>query len=190
MTQECQRAVVGDRAVLHDLAAAAAPAIDAAARLATAARSRGVPVVHCVVERRPDGAGSNANARLFSAFAERGIDLVRGGEGVQVVPELGPEPDDLVLARLHGVGPMGGTDLDPVLRNLGVDTIVAVGVSLNVGLTNLVMDAVNAGYRVVVPSDAVAGVPVEYGEAVLANTLSLLATLTDADTVIEAWAGS
>ena len=60
---------------------------------------------------------------------------------------------------------MGGTDLDAILRNLGVTTIVAVGVSLNVAIPNLVMDAVNAGYRVVLPRDAVAGIPAEYGDA-------------------------
>ena len=38
---------------------------------------------------------------------------------------------------------MGGTDLDAVLRNLGVSTIVVVGVSLNIAIPNLVMDAVN-----------------------------------------------
>ena len=48
-------------------------------------------------------------------------------------------------SRWHGVGPMGGTDLDAILRNLGVTTIVAVGVSVNIAITNLVMDAVNAG---------------------------------------------
>ena len=54
---------------------------------------------------------------------------------------------------------MGGTDLDAILRNLGVTTIVAVGVSLNIAIPNLVMDAVNAAYRVVLPRDAVAGLP-------------------------------
>ena len=73
---------------------------------------------------------------------------------------------------------MGGTDLDAVLRNLGVSTIVVVGVSLNIAIPNLVMDAVNAAYRVVVPRDAVAGIPTEYGNAIIDNTLSLLATIT------------
>ena len=95
-----------------------------------------------------------------------------------MLPELGPEPTDLVLSRWHGVGPMGGTDLDAVLRNLGVSTIVVVGVSLNIAIPNVVMDAVNAAYRVVVPRDAVAGIPAEYGAAIIANTLSLLATIT------------
>ncbi|MGY4652400.1 hypothetical protein ACVWWN_006196 [Mycobacterium sp. URHB0021] len=39
------------------------------------------------------------------------------------------------MTRWHGIGPMGGTDLDAVLRNLGVSTIVAVGVSVNLAIT-------------------------------------------------------
>ena len=74
-----------------------------------------------------------------------------------------------------------------ILRNLGVTTIVAVGVSLNVAIPNLVMDAVNAGYRVVLPRDAVAGIPAEYGDAIIDNTLALLATVTTTDDLIEAW---
>jgi len=46
-----------------------------------------------------------------------------------------------------------------VLRNLGIRTIVAAGVSVNVALSNLVFDGVNVGYQVVVPRDAVAGLP-------------------------------
>ena len=53
---------------------------------------------------------------------------------------------------------MSGTDLDPVLRNLGVTTIVVAGVSVNVAITNLVMDAVNRGSTWCCP-DAVCGVP-------------------------------
>jgi biuret amidohydrolase len=49
------------------------------------------------------------------------------------------------------------------------------------------MDAVNAGYRVVLPRDAVAGVPEEYVNAVIDNTLSLLATVVTTDELIEAW---
>ncbi len=82
---------------------------------------------------------------------------------------------------------MGGTDLDSILRNLGVTTIVAVGVSVNVAITNLVMDAVNAAYRVVLPRDAVAGIPADYAGAIIDNTLSLLATVTTTDDLIEEW---
>jgi nicotinamidase-related amidase len=89
---------------------------------------------------------------------------------------------------MHGIGPMWGTDLDPILRNVGVRTIIAVGVSVNIGITNLVMDAVNAGYQVVLPRDAVAGLPSDYAEAIIDNTLSLLATVTTSNEVIGAWA--
>jgi nicotinamidase-related amidase len=79
------------------------------------------------------GLGSNHKAALF-AIGRRGVDIAPGSPGASLLPELGPEPTDLVLSRYHGVGPMGGTDLDAVLRNLGVSTIVAVGVSLNVAI--------------------------------------------------------
>jgi nicotinamidase-related amidase len=104
-----------------------------------------------------------------------------------LVPEFGPAESDVVLSRLHGVGPMGGTDLDAVLRNIGVTTIVGVGVSLNVGMLSFVLDAVNAGFDFVLPVDAVAGVPADYARAVVDNTMSLLATLTTTDAVIDAW---
>jgi nicotinamidase-related amidase len=107
--------------------------------------------------------------------------------GGSVLPELGPEPSDFVLGRLHGLGPMGGTDLDAILRNLGVTTVVATGVSVNVAIPNLVMDAVNLGYQVVVPRDSVAGVPTAYADAVVDNTLALIATITTTDQLIDVW---
>jgi nicotinamidase-related amidase len=65
---------------------------------------------------------------------------------------------------------------------------VVTGVSVNVAVTNLVMDAVNRGYQVVLPRDAVAGVPADYADAVIDNTLSLLATVTTVDALVAAWA--
>ena len=187
VTQECQGAVIGPHAGLAALAEEARRvALPNIVRLLPAARAAGVHVVHCLVRRRPDGLGSNHNAKIF-AVGRGEVEIVPGTHGAAVLPELGPEPTDLVLSRWHGVGPMGGTDLDAVLRNLGVSTIVVVGVSLNIVIPNVVMDAVNAAYRVVVPRDAVAGIPTEYGEAIIANTLSLLATITTTDDLIRVW---
>jgi nicotinamidase-related amidase len=59
---------------------------------------------------------------------------------------------------------------------------------VNIAVTNLTFDAVNAGYQVVIPRDAVAGLPADYVEAVFANTLSLVATLTTAEEIIATWA--
>jgi nicotinamidase-related amidase len=187
VTQECQGAVMGPDAGLAALAdEARRVALPNIARLLPAARAAGVHVVHCLVQRRPEGLGSNHNAKIF-ALGRGNVDITPGTPGAALLPELGPGPTDLVLSRWHGVGPMGGTDLDAVLRNLGVSTLVVVGVSLNIAIPNLVMDAVNAAYRVIVPSDAVAGIPADYGAAMIANTLSLLATITTTDDLLQAW---
>ncbi|HMJ77793.1 MAG TPA: cysteine hydrolase [Iamia sp.] len=187
VTSEIQSGVVGSRSALPDLAAAAGPMITAVARLCAAARSADVVVVHGTAARRADGRGSNTNARLFAGVRKSPVALLPGSPEATVVPELGPEPSDIVLTRLHGLSPMAGTDLDAVLRNLGVTTIVVTGVSVNIAVTNLVMDAVNAGYQVVVPRDGVTGIPQAYADAVLDGTVALLATLTTVDEIIAAW---
>jgi nicotinamidase-related amidase len=178
VTQECQGGVIGANAALPRLAEIAhRVAVPNIARL----------VVHCVAMRREDGKGSNHNARLFMGMLKTGLPLTPGTEAVEVIPEIGVEPGDVCLSRLHGLGPMGGTDLDPILRNLGVTTIVGVGVSVNIAMLNFVMDAVNLGYQFVMPRDAVAGIPEEYARSVLDNTVSLLATLPTTDEVLAAW---
>jgi nicotinamidase-related amidase len=187
--QEVQNGVVGVPAVLPALAEAAA-AVDLVgncARLARAARGAGITVVHCTAETRDDRKGANHNARLFGGVQKSSVRLSPGSAAVQVPDEIGVDPADIVLPRYHGLGPMTGTQLDPILRNLGVTTIVGVGVSLNVGMTNLAFDAVNRGYQIVLPRDAVAGVPPDYADAVLENTLGIVATITTTPDVVAAW---
>jgi nicotinamidase-related amidase len=189
LTMELQRGVVGDRASIPDLAevVAARDVLGAAGRLAGAARSAGVRVVHCTAEFRPDRAGSATNAPLLAVMAKRPSHLLTGSPEAEVVPELGPDPRDLVVPRLSGVSPFTGTSLDVVLRNLGVRTVVATGVSVNLALLGLAIEAVNLGYRVVVATDAVAGTPAEYADAVLDGTLALLATRLTVDRIAEVW---
>jgi nicotinamidase-related amidase len=191
VTQECQEGVIGKSSSLPGLAEGVARVgmIENAARLVRAARAAGVRVVHCTAERRPDGFGANRNARLFQYMAKAKTPLLPGSDAVRLVPELGPEPGDLVLARIHGLSPFQGTELDFVLRNEGVTTIVGVGVSINVAIQNFAFDAVNASYQMVIPRDAVAGFPAEYVEMVFAHTLGAIATLTTTSEVLAAWAG-
>jgi nicotinamidase-related amidase len=186
VTQECQIGVIGETSPLA-LKDAAQTIIPAIAALADAARAAGVPVIHCVAWRRADGRGSNENARLFKAMPKLGMDVTPGSKGAEVVPDIGPADGDLVLGRYHGLGPMGGTDLDAVCRNLGATTIVGVGVSVNVGMLNFAMDAVNAGYQFVMPRDCVAGVPADYADAVIDNTIALLATVVSSAEVMAQW---
>src|SRR5436305_8588975 len=189
VTSEVQRGVVGDSSALPELAAAARDAnlIPNVAELVRAARAAGVRVVHATAFHRGDGLGGNRNARLFAAMKRSSVGMVEGRPATEVVPEIGVEPSDIVMSRVHCLGPMGGTELDPVLRHMGVSTVVAVRVPVNVAIQNLAFDAVNNGYQVVIPRDAVAGVPADYADAVLDNTLSLVATLTTTGDLVSVW---
>jgi nicotinamidase-related amidase len=191
LTMEMQRGVIGDLAAVPLLAdvVAAQGTIARLARLLVAARPAGVRVVHCTAEFRADGAGSAANCPMLAAARRSPDRLLVGTESTHLVPQLGPEPSDLVSSRMHGMSPFTGTALDVTLRNLGVRTVVATGVSVNIGVLGMVIEAVNLGYQVVVPTDCVAGVPPDYADAVLTNTLAFLATRTTVERLMAAWSG-
>lgn len=188
VVSECQRMVVGDRSTLPALVEAAAPVLANIGRLVTAGRAAGVQVVHGTVDRRSDGKGPALNTR-FAALNEkrRRSGAVLDPADLEIVPEIPVDPADIVLARLHGMTPLTETGLDPILRNLGVGTIVATGVSLNVALAGMVIGAVDRGYQVVMPTDAVAGVPEEYGRAMIENTFSMVTRLTTTDELVSVW---
>jgi len=192
LTMELQRGVSGDLAAMKALAEElrTSGVIDAVARTCRAARTAGARVVHCTVVTRPDRAGRLDNCRILAASAKGADAFLVGSPGAEVMPELEPAPEDVEMPRLHGLTPFTGTSLDRVLRNMGVSTVVATGNSVNIGVLGLVLSAVDLGYQVVVPSDAVAGVPTSYTEAVLDNTISLLATLTTADELAATWAST
>ena len=187
VTQECQRGVMGDLSALPELAAAARVVLPNVTRLVEAARAARVPVIHCTAERRADGTGANSNARIFQYMAKSPTPLLPGSPAAEIVPEIKVSDADLVMPRLHGLSPFQGTELDSILRNLGVRTLVGVGVSVNVAIQNLTFDAVNAAYQMVIPRDAVAGFPDAYVAAVFRNTLNAVATLVATDQLIEVW---
>ena len=188
VTQEIQRGVIGDQSQLPELAAAARAALPQIAKLVAAARAAGAPVIHCTALRRGDGRGANANARIFQYMARAPVKLLPGSPAAAIVPEVQVADGDLVLPRYHGLSPFQGTELDFVLRNLGVRTVIGVGVSVNVAIQNLAFDAVNASYQVVIPRDAVAGFPATYVEAVFEHTLGAVATLVSTAELLAAWA--
>ena len=67
-------------------------------------------------------------------------------------------------------------------------TVVVVGVSLNVALMGLTIGLVNAGYQVVLPRDAVAGVPMDYAQSLIDGSYAFISTVVTTDDVIGAWA--
>ena len=192
LVQEMQNGVVGPESGLPMLAEAAAAAnlVEHVVQVVQAARMARVTVVHCTAENLENGFGANRNARLFAMARRAGLANQPGTDSVKPIPVLGPESGDVVLPRYHGLSPMCGSPLDQLLRNSGVSTVVVVGVSLNIAIPNLVFDAVNRSYQVVVVSDAVAGTPVEFGTQVLTHSLSLVATIVTSEQLVAAWSAS
>ncbi|MDI3388112.1 isochorismatase family protein [Streptomyces sp. B-S-A8] len=189
LTVECQQGVVGEDSALPELAREAreSGALGNVARLVAAAHAASVQVLHAVAERRPDGRGAGRNARLFRAAERLPVQQLSGTRAVRVAPPIEVAEEDFVVRRLHGLSPVAGTDVDPLLRNLGCRTLVVTGVSTNVAIPNAVFDAVNLGYTAVVPADAIAGVPSDYTPVMIRNTLSLVATVTATEDVLRTW---
>ncbi|MDA8046141.1 MAG: cysteine hydrolase family protein [Actinomycetota bacterium] len=194
VVNEMQRGVVGDRASLPMLVEAAAPAVAATGELVRVGRAAGVEVVHCVAANRVDAKGGMQNT-VFAARARKAAqehpprqeDVAAFSE---VVPEISVAPSDIVLPRLHSMSPFTDTGLDMILRNLGVSTVVAAGVSLNIGVFGLVIEAVNRAYDVVLVTDACAGVPIEYGRMVVDHSLGLLARRTTVAELSAIWSAT
>jgi nicotinamidase-related amidase len=186
---EMQRGVVGDLTKFPDLVDACIrnDVIANTRRLLGVARAAGVPVVHCMAAFRADRAGSYlGNSPFITALLKDPEHMLEGTGAVEVLPDLW-DPADLESRRGHGFSPFTGTSLDTLLRSLGISTVVATGVSLNLGIPGLALEAVNLGYRVAVVVDAVAGFPEEYATAVLRNTVSLLATRVTTEDLATAW---
>jgi nicotinamidase-related amidase len=193
LTREMQNGVGGEGALFRALVAELqrAGTLDTVLRLCDGARRAGARVVHCTVAARPDGAGSTENCKIFAMSAKQrrehgstATDL--GTPGAQLITGL-EDPRDIVVPRMHGMTPFTSTSLDQILRNLGVRTVVATGVSVNLGVFGMALTALDLGYQVVIPTDAVAGVPREYADAVLEHSLSLIATLTTTDELLALW---
>lgn len=197
VTMELQEGVIGDEALMGPLAEAvrANDVRSVVGQLCVSARRYGVPVVHCIAENRPDGLGSSDNCAVFAMNnrlrRETGnTPIDQGSPGSHLISEVGPEPTDLIVSRIHGLTPFTRTSLDQILRNMGVRTLIVVGVSLNIGVMGTVISAVDLGYNVILVRDGVCGVPQEYADAVLQHTMPLLATVVDSRDIESFWNGA
>lgn len=183
---ECQENVVGPSSHLAGLVASVASSgmLDHVARLLDCARETGAGVFYCTAELRDDGLGS-AKTPLMERLARAG----NPGESADtsVVKAVAPRHGDVVIARSHGMTGFYDTGLDACLRDRETRTVIPVGVSLNVGIVGTTIEAVNRGYRVIVPTDCVAADPPEYAEPFLRYTIRNLAYITQSETICEAW---
>jgi nicotinamidase-related amidase len=117
--------------------------IGRAARLASAFRERGLPVVLVNVSGRAPGR-TDAGAPRFS-FPPDWTDLV---------PELAQQPSDYIVTKQR-VGAFIGTSLDETLRQRGVTQVFLTGVATSLGVESTARSAYDHGYNVVFVVDAI-----------------------------------
>jgi len=152
--------------------------------LAATFRQGGAPVIFCTIAARsPDWAGFRVNCALAARIRRKGK-LVEGTANAAIHDDLAVEPSDIVCRRSHGMAPFTGTDLDATLRGYGIDTVVLAGVSTNIALPGAATEAVGLGYNVVLAEDCAAGATPETHQMQVTQHLRLLATVTDADSVM------
>lgn len=118
--------------------------VDNAVRVVDAARAAGMPVVFC------DDAHLPGIDRELALWGQHGL-----AESAIPNPALaaGTGPRDYIVPKRRYSG-FFGTDLDLTLRELGVDTLVAVGEDTNICVLHTLADAFYLGYRTVVAEEA------------------------------------
>jgi len=97
------------------------------------------------------------------------------------------EPNDLVVAGKKRLSPFFATDLDFLLRQMNVRTVVLNGGMTDCCILNAAFDASNLSYRVVVLRDLVRGTNEDMEEAALRMVSLHLGVVTDAADLLEQW---
>jgi nicotinamidase-related amidase len=185
---ECQRGVIGDLSVLPALASEAQPARQAMGRLAAGARSTGAQVVHLTYLPLAGGASASRRAPLMRRTAGAGSgSWTEDHPAMEVIPEIGVEPDDLVLPRHQGISPVHRTEVLTILRNLGVDEVVVGGVSTNLAIVLTAAGAADEDFGVVVATDASVGTPASHHASMLKHSLAFVARLATVDELVGEW---
>ncbi len=143
---------------------------------AQAARSAGVPVIHIAVGRKSGDPPQNPHVPILQIIA-RSNALVEGSDGFAFHPNAQPKPGDAVVVK-RGVSAFAGTELGPMLRGLGVDTVVLCGYATHMVVVGTAREAADYGYRVVVLEDGCMSGGLQRHAAALEN-ITMIGTVID-----------
>ena len=131
-------------------------AIAPIARFLPTARASGMTVVHVKSEFRADMADAGRpGSRTRQMMDSVGQGLVRGGQGADIVPELTPQPEDLVVVKRRFSG-FVDTDLHALLSARRTETLLFTGGTTTVCVESTLRDAVFRDYNPVLLSDCTA----------------------------------
>jgi biuret amidohydrolase len=118
-------------------------------------RERGIRIIYTTHVHRRDGCDLGRFADEPSGPIARHAGLVDGEPGIEIYPEIAPHPGEIVIKK-HRYSAFYGTDLEIILRGLGIDTVVISGVTTENCCHATARDALFRDYRVVFLSDATA----------------------------------
>jgi nicotinamidase-related amidase len=184
---ECQNGLLGDESIMKTIARAAAPQKEAMGRLARGARAAGARVCHLTYIPLANNRSTNRKPPLFFRLNDAMDPWTADSTAVLPIPEIGLEPDDLLLPRHSGFSPTNGQETFKILRNIGITTIVMAGISVNVALPVAGVEATDENFDVIFPSDAVAGAPEEYRLLAIKHSLAFIGTVVTVDQLLNAW---
>ena len=136
------------------------------ATLIAAFRSAGLPVVFAASTGTPPGR---------TGFAETGRALTE--EQAEIAPDVLPVGDELVVRR-PAWSAFAGTELLDALRQNNVTTTVIVGMATPFGIESTARDAYDAGFSVVIPTDAIAAPDATAHEWTITRVFPMLGATT------------
>jgi len=152
-------------------------------KLSKAFRETGRPVVYIAHVVKPDY--SDAVFPYWRRpWPNGGKWIIEGTWGAQIIDELAPRQGEHLVVK-KGFGGFSHTPLDMILRNLGVNTCVVVGVTTGVCVSTTIRGGVDHNYRMIIVSDATADLQREYYEAELKILARVFADPKTTDEIIE-----
>lgn len=114
-------------------------------------RRAGFPVLFTTVAY---GEADRLTARVFIEKIPALLTLEAGSRWVEIDPRIAPRPGEAVLTKLFASA-FFGTPLQPLLTAAGVDTLIVTGASTSGCVRATVVDALQHGFRPIVPREAI-----------------------------------